>query len=135
MKYRIRQGKLQELQVNWIVEYNSSIFNLKFLNFFEMCSDKYIYNIVNIVSNPHGDEPVQTISKWSRSEMSRVQITHFGTTKHDGRGNQMDQNVGLYRTGIWLKAVLANVCPLHGPSSSEERVVLQSHFCRQGIQS
>ena len=64
-------------------------------------------NIVNVVSNVHGVEPVQTASRWSRKEGRRIRIQQpnlirmYNQTM--GGVDRMDQNVGKYRISIRSK--------------------------------
>lgn len=64
-------------------------------------------NIVNVVSNVHGIEPIQTASRWSRTERARIRIPqpfairHYNQTM--GGVDRMDQNIAKYRISIRSK--------------------------------
>lgn len=64
-------------------------------------------NIVNVVSNKVGVNPIQTTKRWSRAESKHVtipqpfMINHYNHTM--GGVDRTDQNVGTYRTVIRCK--------------------------------
>ncbi|XP_053389577.1 piggyBac transposable element-derived protein 3-like [Mercenaria mercenaria] len=64
-------------------------------------------NIVNVVSNVYGVEPVQTASRWSRAERRRIRIKQPDAIRQYnqtmGGVDRMDQNVGKYRISIRSK--------------------------------
>lgn len=64
-------------------------------------------NIVNVVSNCHGVEPIQQASRWSKQARARISlpqpylIRHYNQTM--GGVDRMDQNVEKYRVSIRSK--------------------------------
>ena len=61
-------------------------------------------NIVTLLSNKYGVEPLGTASRWSKKEGQRVAVSQPNVVKHYnstmGGVDRLDQNVGLYRCGI-----------------------------------
>ncbi|KAK3784686.1 hypothetical protein RRG08_012141 [Elysia crispata] len=61
-------------------------------------------NVVTLLSNKYGVEPLGTASRWSKKEGQRVAVPQPNVVKHYnstmGGVDRLDQNVGLYRCGI-----------------------------------
>ena len=61
-------------------------------------------NVVTLLSNKYGVEPLGTASRWSKKEGQRVAVSQPNVVKHYnstmGGVDRLDQNVGLYRCGI-----------------------------------
>ena len=64
-------------------------------------------NVVNLVSNKVGVNPLQVAKRWSRAESRRIEIPQPFIIKHYnetmGGVDRMDQNVNQYRTSIRSK--------------------------------
>ncbi|KAK3717501.1 hypothetical protein RRG08_063118 [Elysia crispata] len=61
-------------------------------------------NVVTLLSNKKGVEPLGTASRWSKKEGQRVAVPQPNVVKHYnstmGGVDRLNQNVGLYRCGI-----------------------------------
>ncbi|KAK6188726.1 hypothetical protein SNE40_004845 [Patella caerulea] len=61
-------------------------------------------NVVSLISNKYGIQPVGTATRWSKKDGKRVGIRQPNVVKHYnstmGGVDRLDQNIGLYRCGI-----------------------------------